>query len=71
VASAKRALLTELLSSGRHHQFPKDTTGIVSRYIDKGIPDYVDIARAYDNKDWKVVREVSNRPAFAQVRCRC
>jgi len=60
VACAKRAILCELLSTGRQLQFPKDTGTAVQRFLEKGISEYTGLAKAFANQDWKSAREAAN-----------
>lgn len=52
MACAKRAVLCELLSTGRHVQFPKDMSGNVNRLIEKGMDPYIKLAKAFDSRHW-------------------
>lgn len=67
IACAKRAILCELLSTGRLIQFPKDTSNVVNRYLDKGMTEYFTLAKVFANKDWKSARDAANVQAFMEV----
>ncbi|KAL1410223.1 hypothetical protein Q8F55_004228 [Vanrija albida] len=64
VACAKRAILCELLATGKNLHFPKYTSSAVNRMLDKSIPDYLKLAKAFDARDWKAVEEAAQAPVF-------
>lgn len=66
IACAKRAILCELLSTGKQLQFPKDSSSIVTRYLEKNISEYTTLAKAFSAKDWKVARDSAQSAAFEQ-----
>lgn len=70
VACAKRAILCELLATGKTLQLPKYTPSAVNRVLDKGIPDYHRLAKAFDAREWKSVEEAAQAQVFRQVRSR-
>lgn len=57
LACAKRAVLCELLSTGRQVQFPKDLSQNVNRLIDKGMEPYVKLAKAFEAHQWLQARD--------------
>ncbi|CAK9786525.1 hypothetical protein CC85DRAFT_283123 [Cutaneotrichosporon oleaginosum] len=72
IACAKRAILCELLSSGRPAPFPKDMAQATSRSIDKGMEPYKKLSKAFENREWDQASEaVSSNDAVAMFEKDC
>lgn len=59
LACAKRAVLCEVLFSGKEHRLPRDVAGSVSRLLSKAMPDYAKLAKAFEAHSWDAVREAA------------
>jgi COP9 signalosome complex subunit 3 len=84
VAAAKRAILCELLVTGKvcHRRsnvemaddqrlhLPKATPQVVSRAVEKNHGVYFKIAKAFEEKDWDIVEKVAeeDETEFEKVR---
>lgn len=58
IACAKRAILCELLSTGRQAPFPRDVSQTMSRSIEKGMDAYRKLATAFENRLWSQVTDI-------------
>ncbi len=58
IACAKRAILCELLSTGRQAPFPRDVAQTMSRSIEKGMDAYRKLATAFENRLWSQVTDI-------------
>lgn len=58
IACAKRALLCELLVTGRQAPFPRDVAQTMNRSIEKGMDPYRKLSMAFENRQWGQVTEV-------------
>jgi COP9 signalosome complex subunit 3 len=84
VAAAKRAILCELLVTGKvchlrsnvtiaddqRLHLPKATPQVVSRAVEKNHGVYFKIAKAFEEKDWDIVEKVAedDKTEFEKVR---
>lgn len=60
LACAKRAVLCELLNTGKQIQFPKDISQNVNRMVDKGMEAYIKLAKAFEAGQWAQARDVAS-----------
>lgn len=69
----KRAILCELLQTGKYVALPKDTSSAVTRMLEKTIKDYKDLAKAFEAHEWVDVQKIaqSKKTVFTQVRASC
>lgn len=69
IQCAKRAILCELLSSGKQVQFPKDTSSIVTRWMDKNMQEYLNFAKSFAKGDWGAAQASleTNTAVFGEV----
>ncbi|OCF58278.1 hypothetical protein L486_04309 [Kwoniella mangroviensis CBS 10435] len=65
LASAKRAILCELLGTGKRISFPRYTASTVTRAIEKHAGAYNDLAREYEASRWDEVRGIAGKAEFA------
>ncbi|WWC69003.1 uncharacterized protein I206_102939 [Kwoniella pini CBS 10737] len=65
LASAKRAILCELLDTGKRISFPRYTASTVNRVIDKNAGVYIDLAKEYEGCRWNAVRDIAGKSEFA------
>ncbi|WWC59999.1 uncharacterized protein I303_102562 [Kwoniella dejecticola CBS 10117] len=65
LACAKRAILCQLLDTGKRIHFPRYTASTVTRMIDKNAGAYIDLAKEYEACRWNVVRDIAAKPEFA------
>ncbi|WWD16746.1 hypothetical protein CI109_101177 [Kwoniella shandongensis] len=68
LAAAKRAILCELLDTGKRITFPKYTSSAVNRVVERNAGVYIDLAKDYEAQKWGAVREASNKGVF-EVDC--
>lgn len=69
LACVKRAILCELLHTGKWIHLPKDTSSAVNRMLEKTIKDYKDLAKAFEAQEWKDVLKIvqTKKSTFTQV----
>ncbi|WVW79768.1 hypothetical protein I302_101738 [Kwoniella bestiolae CBS 10118] len=65
LASAKRAILCDLLDTGKRISFPKYTASTVTRAIEKHAGVYNDLAIGYEASKWSDVRSIAGKADFA------
>ncbi|WWC87493.1 uncharacterized protein L201_002383 [Kwoniella dendrophila CBS 6074] len=65
LACAKRAILCELLETGKRISFPRYTASTVTRAIDKNASVYIDLAKGYESSNWSGVREIASKSDFS------
>ncbi|WVR04038.1 hypothetical protein IAU60_001037 [Kwoniella sp. DSM 27419] len=66
LAAAKRAVLCEILDTGKRIVWPKYTSQTVTRAIEKNMGVYLDMARDYEGGNWVAVREMLKKADFTQ-----
>ncbi|OCF34614.1 hypothetical protein I316_03655 [Kwoniella heveanensis BCC8398] len=66
LACAKRAILCQVLDTGKRVAFPKYTSHNVTRAVDKYAQVYVDLAKEYEAGKSKAVKEIAKKPDFAK-----
>ncbi|WRT65462.1 uncharacterized protein IL334_002405 [Kwoniella shivajii] len=66
LACAKRAILCELLDTGKRIIFPRYTASTVNRAIEKNASIYIDLAKDYESNIWSGVRDIAGKSDFAQ-----
>ncbi|WVF66829.1 hypothetical protein IAT40_001571 [Kwoniella sp. CBS 6097] len=66
LACAKRAILCQILDTGKRIAFPKYASHHVTRAIDKHAQVYVDLAKEYEAGKWNAVREITKKSEFAK-----
>ncbi|KAK8861351.1 hypothetical protein IAR55_002170 [Kwoniella newhampshirensis] len=64
LACAKRAILCELLDSGKRITFPKYTSNAVNRVVERNAGVYIDLARNYEAQNWTAVKETATKGIF-------
>ncbi|ODN80683.1 hypothetical protein L202_02857 [Cryptococcus amylolentus CBS 6039] len=64
IACAKRAILCELITTGKKLSLPKYTPVAVSRVLDKSMVPYNELAKEYDGRNWKNARKAAAHPDF-------
>ncbi|KAK4684825.1 COP9 signalosome complex subunit 3, partial [Tremellales sp. Uapishka_1] len=64
IACAQRAVLCGLLHSGKNLTWPKYTSSIVTRALDKHLADYTKLAKAFENGDWDAVKTAALAAQF-------
>lgn len=69
VACARRAILCELLNTGRQVEWPKDMSGPMSRAMEKGFELYTKLATAFASGNWDAARQTATggRSVFQRV----
>ncbi|WVQ73682.1 hypothetical protein IAR50_003262 [Cryptococcus sp. DSM 104548] len=66
VACAKRAVLCELITTGKRLALPKYTPIAVTRVLEKSMMPYNELAKEYDGRNWKNVRKAAAHVDFEQ-----
>ncbi|WVQ94437.1 hypothetical protein IAU59_001516 [Kwoniella sp. CBS 9459] len=66
LACAKRAILCQILDTGKRTAFPKYVSHNVTRAVDKHGQVYVDLAKEYEAGKWDAVRAIAKKPDFAK-----
>ncbi|CAD6585881.1 MAG: hypothetical protein TREMPRED_004269 [Tremellales sp. Tagirdzhanova-0007] len=69
LACVKRAILCELLVSGKLLHFPKYTSGAVNRIIERNAQAYTKLAKAFEAKDWAAVTALADGTAELHEDC--
>ncbi|ORX36380.1 hypothetical protein BD324DRAFT_628622 [Kockovaella imperatae] len=66
LACAKRAMLCELIVTGKTLRYPKYISSAVTRIIDRNAETYTQLAKAFENHEWAAVQAAGKSPDFKQ-----